>query len=77
MANVLVLGGTRFFGKNLVELLLQQGHEVTLLTRGQTTDPFGEQIHRLIADRTDEQALQQAVGDQSYDVVYDNICYTP
>ncbi len=29
MAKVLVLGGTRFFGKRLVEKLLQDNHEVT------------------------------------------------
>ncbi|MFD1888163.1 NAD-dependent epimerase/dehydratase family protein [Paenibacillus wenxiniae] len=77
MAKVLVIGGTRFFGKNLVELLLYRDHNVTLLTRGQTNDPFGDQIQRLVADRTDETALRQAVGEQQYDVVYDNICYTP
>ncbi len=77
MAKVLVIGGTRFFGKNLVELLLHRGHEVTLLTRGQTNDPFGDQIQRLVADRTDEAALGKAIGHAHYDVVYDNICYTP
>ncbi|WP_322922875.1 NAD-dependent epimerase/dehydratase family protein [Paenibacillus campi] len=77
MANVLVIGGTRFFGKNLVELLLERGNKVTLLTRGQTSDPFGDGIQRLVADRTDEAALRQAVGDKHYDVVFDNICYTP
>ncbi len=77
MAKVLVIGGTRFFGKNLVELLLHRGNDVTLLTRGQTNDPFGDNIQRLVADRTDESALQQAIGDQRYDIVYDNICYTP
>ena len=29
---VLVLGGTRFFGKHLVEVLLQDGHDVTIAT---------------------------------------------
>ena len=40
---VLVLGGTRFFGKHLVEALLQAGHDVTIATRGITEDSFGMQ----------------------------------
>ncbi|WP_340022536.1 NAD-dependent epimerase/dehydratase family protein [Paenibacillus sp. FSL K6-1096] len=75
---VLVLGGTRFFGKRLVELLLHsQDNEVTLLTRGRTADPFGDRVTRLTADRTDESAFEQAVGDAYWDIVYDNICYSP
>ncbi|WP_458118942.1 NAD-dependent epimerase/dehydratase family protein [Paenibacillus sp. Z6-24] len=75
MQNVLVIGGTRFFGRDLVELLLDKGINVTLLTRGKTEDSFGDRVQRLIADRTDMQALQQAVGSQEFDIVYDNICY--
>ncbi|WP_046214445.1 NAD-dependent epimerase/dehydratase family protein [Paenibacillus wulumuqiensis] len=75
MQNVLVIGGTRFFGRDLVELLLDKGINVTLLTRGKTEDSFGDRVQRLIADRTDMQALQQAVGSRTFDIVYDNICY--
>ncbi|WP_411346287.1 NAD-dependent epimerase/dehydratase family protein [Paenibacillus sp. WLX1005] len=75
MTNVLVLGGTRFFGKDLVELLLDKGVDVTLLTRGQTTDDFGDEVRRLVADRTDANALREVIGSQTYDIVYDNICY--
>ncbi|ODP30160.1 2'-hydroxyisoflavone reductase [Paenibacillus nuruki] len=77
MTNVLVLGGTRFFGKNLVELLLKEQIKVTLLTRGKTEDEFGDQVQRLVVDREDAVALEKAIGDQQYDVVYDNICFTP
>ncbi len=35
---VLVLGGTRFFGKHLVAALLQAGYDVTIATRGITED---------------------------------------
>lgn len=74
---VLVLGGTRFFGKRLVELLLRsQDNEVTLLTRGRTADAFGDRVARLTADRTDEAALERALSDTSWDIVYDNICYS-
>lgn len=36
MTKVLVLGGTRFFGKRLVQLLVAAGADVTVATRGLT-----------------------------------------
>ena len=78
MRNVLVLGGTRFFGKRLVEKLIQDGDSaVTILTRGVTADDFGNRVTRLAVDRTDEDALARAAGGSVWDVVYDNICYSP
>ncbi|MBT2293110.1 NAD-dependent epimerase/dehydratase family protein [Paenibacillus albidus] len=78
MRKILIMGGTRFFGKRLVEQLLEEtDNEVTILTRGETADPFGERVERLHADRTDAGALALAVGHTRWDVVYDNICYSP
>ncbi|MFX3636926.1 MAG: NAD-dependent epimerase/dehydratase family protein [Candidatus Pristimantibacillus sp.] len=76
MTKVLVLGGTRFFGKKLVEQLIREGMDVTILTRGMASDPFGHSVKRLVADRSDKDALSKAVADSKYDLVYDNICYT-
>ncbi|MGR4032399.1 NAD-dependent epimerase/dehydratase family protein, partial [Bacillus sp. ZZQ-131] len=53
LKKVLVLGGTRFFGKHLVEYLLQAGHDVTIATRGVTEDSFGSAVKRIIVDRED------------------------
>ncbi|KHL93672.1 NAD-dependent dehydratase [Paenibacillus sp. IHB B 3415] len=78
MKKVLVLGGTRFFGKRLVELLLRDGDsQVTILTRGVTEDDFGDRVTRLAVDRTDEAALERAVRNKDWDIVYDNICFSP
>lgn len=77
MANILVLGGTRFFGKKLVERLIQSGHTVTIATRGQATNPFGERVTHLQFDRTDAAAFERAVTGRTWDIVYDNICYSP
>lgn len=77
MKKVLVLGGTRFFGKKLVQLLLENGSDVTIATRGNTEDSFGEKVNRLIVDRGDFQSLKSAVGEVKWDIVYDNICYSP
>lgn len=74
---ILVLGGTRFFGRRLVACLLEEGHDVTLLTRGRTADPFGSRVHRLRAARSDREQMQAAIGRSRFDVVYDQICSSP
>ncbi|SFE79839.1 Nucleoside-diphosphate-sugar epimerase [Paenibacillus algorifonticola] len=74
---VLILGGTQFFGKKLVQRLIDQQAEVTIVTRGIKPDPFGDAVKRIRVDRTDAAALSTALGGASFDVVYDNICYTP
>ena len=35
---ILVIGGTRYFGIHMVHKLLEQGHEVTIATRGKTPE---------------------------------------
>ena len=77
MKRMLVIGGTRFFGKRLVEKLVQQGGDVTVLTRGRTQDPFGNSVRRLRADRTDFESMRQALGTLEFDIVYDKMCFTP
>jgi len=75
--NILVLGGTRFFGKKLVELCIENGHNVTILTRGQSGNPFGTSVKQLVVDRDDRDALATALANTTWDIVYDNICYSP
>ncbi|MDB5933284.1 MAG: hypothetical protein JWQ01_628 [Massilia sp.] len=76
--NILVIGGTRYFGKLLVQRLLQAGHRVTIATRGRTPDPFGARIERIRVDRRNEAAMRAAfTGSAGYDIVYDQLCYSP
>ncbi|QDZ98123.1 NAD-dependent epimerase/dehydratase family protein [Lysinibacillus fusiformis] len=75
--NILVLGGTRFFGKKLVELCIENGHDVTILTRGQSGNPFGTAVKQLIVDRDNHDALENALAHTTWDIIYDNICYSP
>lgn len=69
---ILMIGGTRFFGKRFVQLMLDQGHSLTLLTRGKSPDDFGDRVSRLVADRTDASQLKRVVT-SNYDVVVDNM----
>ncbi|WP_312115083.1 NAD-dependent epimerase/dehydratase family protein [Brevibacillus reuszeri] len=75
MKKVLVLGGTRFFGKRLVHLLVESGAEVTVATRGITEVDFPPQVKRVKVDRDDAESLA-AVGSEDWDIIYDNICYS-
>ncbi|MFF8974566.1 NAD-dependent epimerase/dehydratase family protein [Streptomyces sp. NPDC014995] len=72
---VLVIGGNRYFGKRLIERLLKAGDRVTVLNRGSSPPPPGA-IH-LVADRDDERSLMTALGTRTFDVVVDQVCYTP
>ncbi|MER7480059.1 NAD-dependent epimerase/dehydratase family protein [Streptomyces sp. NPDC126510] len=73
--NVLVIGGNRYVGKRLIARLLAEGHRVTVLNRGSSPPPAG--VEHLRADRDDERSLTEALGSRVFDVVVDQVCYTP
>lgn len=75
MQRICVIGGSRYFGKLLVERLQAAGHQVTVINRGSTQPPPG--VEHLVADRDDETALATALGTRTFDVVVDQVCYTP
>jgi len=75
--NILVIGGTRFIGRLLVQRLLHAGHRVTIATRGYAPDPFGDRIQRIRADRRNELAMRAVAKAGRFDLVYDQMCYSP
>jgi nucleoside-diphosphate-sugar epimerase len=70
----LVLGGNHYFGKKLVKLLLDNSHDVTLLNRGNHDDGFGNRVQRIICDRHDKAALNDAIV-TDYDIIFDQSCF--
>ena len=74
---ILVLGGTRFFGIHLVDKLIHDGHDVTVATRGITKNHFDNFVTRLIFDRNSRESIKHNLSSIHYDVVIDNICYSP
>jgi len=72
---LLVLGGTRFVGRALVEDAVARAWQVTALHRGQGPLPAG--VHRLQADRTDPAAMQDALSSRSFDLVVDTWALPP
>jgi nucleoside-diphosphate-sugar epimerase len=74
--NVLVLGGTRYFGKRLVRQLLLRGHRVTVASRRAMTATFEGAPLRIELSRDDADAMRSHFSGREYDVVVDQICMT-
>ncbi|MEO1764685.1 MAG: NAD-dependent epimerase/dehydratase family protein, partial [Cyanobacteria bacterium J06629_18] len=55
---ILIMGGTRFIGVYLTQLLVDQGHEVVLFNRGNRPSPV-EKVTQIIGDRTDPNQLKE------------------
>jgi 2'-hydroxyisoflavone reductase len=73
---LLVLGGTRFVGRAIVEQTLERGHEVTTFNRGQIgVDVAGVEAVR--GDRESSADLHELVAGRSWDVVVDTSGYVP
>jgi len=73
---LLVLGGTRFVGRALVEDAVARGWQVTALNRGVTGSvPAG--VTALVADRTSPDQLRDALGDKEFDAVVDTWSSAP
>ena len=73
--NILIIGGTRFFGIPMVEELLNAGHHVTIATRGLSADSFGSYVQRIILDRTDAQSVRDALSGRRFDIIIDKLAY--
>lgn len=72
--NILVIGGTEFVGRHLVECGLHLGHKITLFHRGRHgTDLFPE-VERVLGDRD---GGLDVLGDRTWDAVIDTCGYVP
>ncbi|WP_391207829.1 NAD-dependent epimerase/dehydratase family protein [Psychrobacillus sp. L4] len=76
MRKALVLGGTKFFGVHLVEALLDKGFEVTIATRGNSSDPFSTRVNRIICDRLNLVESKDLFINEKWDIIFDQICYS-
>ncbi|RPJ23742.1 MAG: NAD-dependent epimerase/dehydratase family protein [Chloroflexi bacterium] len=67
---ILIIGGTRFVGRHLVEAALARSHEVTLFNRGKSNPDLFPQVETIIGDRAkDMDKLKGRVWDAVIDVV--------
>jgi 2'-hydroxyisoflavone reductase len=73
---ILIIGGTCFLGRHLVEAALARNHELTLFNRGKSNPDLFRQLETILGDReTDVKKLQQA--GRNWDSVIDVAGYVP
>src|ERR1700712_1306827 len=73
-STALVLGGTQFVGRHLVQALLDAGWEVSLFSRGRTNPDLFPQARKLIGDRQSD--VSALIGGR-WGVVFDVSAYHP
>jgi len=75
----LVIGGTRFIGRHVVEDLLDHGYEVTIVNRGNHENPFSdvEGVDHVEGDRQNDTDLKAAARSVTPDIVIDCVAYYP
>jgi 2'-hydroxyisoflavone reductase len=67
---ILIIGGTRFVGRHLVEAALGHGHEVTLFNRSKSNPGLFPDVETITGDREkDLDKLQGRIWDTAVDVV--------
>lgn len=74
---VLVMGGNRYIGLQLVRELVEQGHDVTVLNSHEADLPAG--VQRLHGQRHEPGVLEALLGPRrdDFDAVFDNTAYAP
>jgi 2'-hydroxyisoflavone reductase len=65
---ILVLGGTLFLGRHVVDAALERGHEITLFNRGQTRPDLFPDVEKLRGDRDGDLT---ALEGRDFDAVID------
>ena len=71
---ILVLGGTQFLGRHVVEEALSRGHDVTMFNRGRTRPELFPGVEKLRGDRDGD---LEALAGRSFDAVVDTSGYVP
>lgn len=71
---VLILGGTKFFGKQFALKMLKDGHDITVFSKSPSND-LPREIKQIQGYRGSEKDLSP-LAKEPWDFVLDNICFT-
>ncbi len=71
---LLVIGGTRFLGRHLVQSAVERGHDVTLFNRGKTDPRLFAELEQVFGDRDGE---LKALEGRQWDACIDTCGYLP
>jgi len=79
MERVLIIGGTRFIGRHLVEEFRSAGYGVAIFNRGRHDNPFEghERVTQFTGDRKSGAAIAEAADQFEPDAVVDCVAYFP
>lgn len=72
--NLLIIGGTVFLGRHLVEYALAGGHELTLFNRGRSNPYLYPDVEQIRGERGDDLGL---LAGRRWDAVIDTCGYVP
>ncbi len=73
--NILIIGGTKFLGRHLIDAALKGNHKVTLFNRGKS---YGEnEIENVEQIHGDRNFDLEKLGNRSWDAVIDTCGYLP
>lgn len=72
--DLLIIGGTRFLGRAIVDAALAPGHTITLFNRGQSNPDLYPDLEHITGDRDGGLA---ALDGRSWDAVIDTCGYVP
>jgi nucleoside-diphosphate-sugar epimerase len=68
---VVIIGGTRFIGPEVVRQLMKHGHEVTVFHRGQTNDERTARARHILGDRANLPSFREQFKNLHPDIVLD------
>jgi nucleoside-diphosphate-sugar epimerase len=71
---LLILGGTVFLGRGIVEVALPRGHQLTLFNRGQSNPGLFPQVENLVGERD---GGLEALRGRHWDAAIDTCGYVP
>lgn len=74
---IFVIGGTGFISGRLTQILLDEGHQVTIFTRGRRRPSFqgDERLEHVRGDRSSPDSLRRALEGRTFDAAFDMIAY--
>lgn len=67
---ILVMGGSYFIGKKIVDVLLKEDHELSILNRGSNKNS-NPNIHSIISDRNDDETMKSVLKGLKFDIIVD------